>query len=92
MAQILSASTNEQSEQILCCYCNPTSRIQIIRIANIAHWYFERVVFPGQRLMFAAPPEAELEIHTAKLATAILSDRIACKRLRVLEGLSVNFV
>lgn len=72
------------SEQILCCYINSTSQIQIIRSNNTPNWYFERVVFPGQRLLFEAFSSAEIEIHTSMIATAILSDKIDCMRLRVL--------
>lgn len=74
---------SEQSEKILCCYVNATSKIQIARIANISNWYFERVVFPGQRLLFEALPNAQLEIHTGMTITAILSDQISCNHLRV---------
>lgn len=73
----------EYSKRILCCYINVTSKIQIARIANISNWYFERVVFPGQRLLFEALPNAQLEIHTGMMATAILSDQITCDHLRV---------
>src|SRR5919202_934048 len=59
--------------------------IQIARITNIANWYFERVVFPGQRLVFEAVPEALVEIHTGMMASAILSDTIPCDRLCVDE-------
>lgn len=69
------------SRQILCSYVNATSQIQIARIANVADWYFERVVFPGQHLLFEAPPEAQLEIYTGTIATAILSEKIRCDRL-----------
>ncbi len=57
--------------------------MQVVRITNIHNWYFERVVFPGQRLMFEALPEAQLEIHTGMMASAILSDTILCQRLVV---------
>lgn len=83
MAQILDSLPTEQPERILCCYVNATSKIQVARITNVPNWYFERVVFPGQRLMFEAIPEAQLEIHTGMMASAILSDTIPCERLRV---------
>lgn len=81
MAQILDPIVNNENESILCCYVNATNQIQIARIRNIPNWYFERVVFPGQRLVFEAFPEALLEIHTGMMATAILSDTIPCNRL-----------
>lgn len=83
MDQILHSLQTGQRRIILCCYVNATSRIQVVRIANVPNWYFERVVFPGQQLMFEAVPQALLEIHTAMMASAILSDTILCERLSV---------
>ncbi|MGL5060319.1 MAG: DUF1830 domain-containing protein [Microcoleus sp.] len=71
---------------MVCCYVNATNQIQIARIANIPNWYFERVVFPGQRLVFEAMSAAVLEIHTGMMASAILSDKIPCDRLQISEG------
>jgi hypothetical protein len=85
MAQILDSLPPEQSGKILCCYVNATSKIQVARITNIPNWYFERVVFPGQRLAFEAPRAAHLEIHTGMMASAILSDNIPCDRLVISE-------
>lgn len=85
MAQILDAIPHNENDAILCCYVNATSQIQIARITNISNWYFERVVFPGQRLVFEALPEALLEIHSGMMASAILSDTIPCKRLCLTE-------
>ena len=81
MAQILDPLPNDEQSHILCCYVNATSQIQIARITNIPNWYFERVVFPGQRLVFEAEPHAILEIHSGMMASAILSDTIPCTRL-----------
>jgi len=75
---------------ILCKYINATSKIQVVRITNIANWYFERVVFPGQRLVFEAMPNAQLEVHTGMMASAILVDTIPCDQLRVESELEDN--
>ncbi|OUC12777.1 MAG: hypothetical protein B0A82_20575 [Alkalinema sp. CACIAM 70d] len=83
MAQIFDPLPSETSARLVCCYLNATSQIQVVRITNIPKWYFERVVFPGQRLMFEALPEALLEIHTGMMASAILSDTIPCHKLCV---------
>ncbi|MCF4966270.1 DUF1830 domain-containing protein [Nostoc sp. CMAA1605] len=85
MAQILDPLPPEQLGKVLCCYINATSKIQVARITNIPNWYFERVVFPGQRLVFEAPLDAHMEIHTGMMASAILSDTIPCDRLAVIE-------
>ncbi|MBE9188546.1 DUF1830 domain-containing protein [Microcoleus sp. LEGE 07076] len=86
MAQILDPLPSDTDSKILCCYVNATSQIQIARISNIPNWYFERVVFPGQRLVFEAMSAAALEIHTGMMASAILSDKIPCDRLQINEG------
>jgi hypothetical protein len=91
MAQILDPLPPEQSGKILCCYVNATSKIQVARISNIPNWYFERVVFPGQRLVFEAPLESQMEIHTGMMASAILSDTIPCDRLIINEPSSSEF-
>lgn len=83
MAQILDPIPSDSSRQVLCCYVNATSKIQIARITNVPDWYFERVVFPGQRLIFETVPKALLEIHTGMMASAILSDTIPCERLTI---------
>jgi Domain of unknown function (DUF1830) len=88
MSQILDPVPSDRSDPIFCCYTNNSAQVQIARITNIDNWYFERVAFPGQRLIFEAPMNAYLEIHTGKMASAILSDRIPCIRLQIddLEG------
>lgn len=83
MTQILDPLPCDNQTHLLCCYVNATSQIQIARITNIPNWYFERVVFPGQRLVFEALPQALLEIHTGMMASAILSDTVPCTRLLV---------
>jgi hypothetical protein len=83
MAQIFDPVPTDRSDRIFCCYVNATSKIQIARISDVPNWYFERVVFPGQRLMFEAVPHAHLEIHSGAMASAILSDRIPCERLSI---------
>jgi hypothetical protein len=79
------------NNQILCYYANVSNQVQVVRIGNIPNWYFERVMFPGQRLMFEAAAEAVLEIHTGTVASAILSDKIPCYVLRVIEEVSSEF-
>jgi len=64
---------------LLCFYVNTTSRIQIIRLTNLDNFDWQRVVFPGQRLMFEAVPSALLEIKPAEVVTILIS----CTRLRI---------
>lgn len=90
MAQILDPVPFDESIHILCCYVNATSKIQIVRISNVANWYFERVVFPGQRLVFEATPQSLLEIHTGMMASSILSDKIPCERICIDDESSLS--
>ena len=85
--QPIDSLPKDYADQCLtCCYVNATSSIQVARISNIENWYFERVVFPGQRLLFEALPHAFLEIHTGMMASAILTDTIVCSSLSVGES------
>lgn len=77
------SSPSSQSKLIICCYINTTSNVQICRITNIPNWYLERVVFPGQRLVFEAPATGLLEIHTGTMISAILSEKILCEKLHM---------
>lgn len=91
MAQIFDPIPSDAKAHMLCCYVNATSKIQIVRITNIANWYFERVIFPGQRLVFEALPSAQLEVHCGMMASAILADTIPCDRLRIEAELETDF-
>jgi len=71
----------ESDDRILCSYINITDQIQVIRRINIPYINWERVVFPGECLMFEAVPMAQLEVHTSKTVTLLIS----CQQLRVKE-------
>ena len=86
MSQTLDPVPNEEKDRILCSYINLTNQIQVARITNVPNWYFERVVFPGQRLVFESLDFGILEIHTGMMSSAILSDSIPCRRLVVGES------
>ena len=83
MTQILDALPPDFPSKILCGYFNQTRQVQIVRIVNIPNWYFERVVFPRQHLLFEACSEAQLEIDTGAMSHGILLDTIGCDRLYI---------
>ncbi len=91
MTQILNRLPVKCGLHILCSYKNKTPTLQIIRITNIPNWYFERVVFPGELLLFEALPEAVLDIYISEEARPIwsaprsgsLRDRFLCDWLKV---------
>lgn len=76
------ASRKHQVKSI-CAYVNATSSVQVGRIANIPNWHFERVIFPGQRLIFEAPETGILEIYTGQWANVILAAKIACSKIKI---------
>jgi hypothetical protein len=92
MSQILDPVPESVHEKLVCCYVNSTNTIQIARITNVPNWYFERVVFPGQRLLFETLTGALLEIHTGMMASAILSDSIPCESLSINEQVESTLV
>lgn len=67
--------------KILCLYANPTSQFQIIRISNIPDYFFERTVIPTGQILFQTFIEAQIEIHTGMVVSAILSDVIPAEQL-----------
>jgi 3-hydroxymyristoyl/3-hydroxydecanoyl-(acyl carrier protein) dehydratase len=80
---------SEYSESILCFYANVTSQIQIARITNIPDWEFERIIFPGQRLLFESVLEAQLQIYTCMMGNTIFLNKINCNHLRVMKESAV---
>lgn len=85
MSSIFGSELDGLTDSILCFYINPTSQIQNVRITNIPSFYWERIVFPGQRLMFTAVMSAILEIHTSD-TTIAGSKQIPCHHLHIDEN------
>lgn len=83
MTQILDALPTQWSNKILCSYHNRSPDLQIARIANISNWYFERVIFPDDVLIFEAIAEAMLEIYETDGVSTLLSDHLPCEELRI---------
>jgi hypothetical protein len=79
----VSEAVKTRDVSVVCCYENVTPKLQVVRITNIPNWYFEKVVFPKQRLLFEAVPQASLEVYTGDIAQAILADHIPCDRLQI---------
>ncbi len=90
MTLTINSVNSDPSVKILCWYINVTNKVEIARITNIPNWYFERTVFPGERLLFEAQPEAELEVLRSAETDVIVCDRILCDRLQVEEVSTVD--
>lgn len=64
---------------ILCFYSNVTHNIQVLRLNTFESSTWERIIFPGERLMFEAQAQCKLEINTSEAGTLLIS----CQQLRV---------
>jgi hypothetical protein len=90
MIQTISSSGKSlninSSNRFLCSYTNVTRNLEIIRIKNIPNLYLERVIFPGERLMFEAVPEAQLEIQSNQTLSVV----VPCHQLSVTATGTLN--
>ncbi|MGB3509567.1 MAG: DUF1830 domain-containing protein [Microcoleaceae cyanobacterium] len=75
----------KQGQKVLCFYVNTTRQMQVVRISNIPSEQWEHVVFPGERFLFEAISEAELEIYQTLENGEIRCESLLCKRLQVNE-------
>lgn len=73
------------SQQKLCYFCNHTSEVLVGLITNIPGQRLEQVLFPGQRWMFWAIPEAVLAIYDSDDLTKAQVKQFTCEDLQVIE-------
>jgi hypothetical protein len=75
----------ERDTVSLCYYRNVTNQVQIIRVTPAIPQRVEKVIFPGEQMLFHALSEASLDIYT-NVATDLTSvERILCSQLQVIE-------
>jgi len=58
-----------------------STTLKLLELKNIPNWNFERVVFPGQRLLFESVLEAQLQIYTCMSGDEIILNIINCNYL-----------
>ena len=66
----------------LCRYVNPTDCIQAIRVVDNPESQLEKILSPGEHILFEAPLEASLEISSLTAGT-VQSECISCQLLKV---------
>ncbi len=82
----LTSLNSENYIQFLCFYINATDRLQKIRLTDISKAArFEKIVFPGQRILFEASLEFSLEVYTIAAGREVLLEILPCHALRVVE-------
>jgi sucrose-6-phosphate hydrolase SacC (GH32 family) len=77
----------DQKSWMLCYYKNESQTLQILTIDNVEDWYFERLVYPEERLAFEAPEMAQLQIHYQSVGEEQTIEIIPCYQIRVRYGL-----
>lgn len=66
-------------------YRNTTSQIQVIRVDRVVSQWVEKVVFPGEQMLFYSIPEAWFDVYNSTRTGLTLVRRIPCSQLQVLE-------
>ena len=75
---------SDLNNQKLYCYTNTASQIVIAKIRGLDNRHCERVVFPGEKFMFRADDNCDLEISRQTNA-GIIKDNISCSRLEMMD-------
>lgn len=68
----------------LCYYANPSADVQVLRIKASQNFYFEKVIFPQERLFFNAPRSSTLQVFNQGDSALSLST-IPCAQIQVRE-------
>ena len=85
MTQIFFPPKSEIEGQKLYCYVNNQNSMAIAKVRDLTDWHCERVVFPGEKFLFRANDDCNLEIsqHTNG---GIIKDFIPCSQLEVIDS------
>jgi len=57
---------NRQIASTLCHYRNATPQLQVARLFRQGSVFMERIIFPGDRWLYEANPNVELQIETKR--------------------------
>ena len=64
----------EQTSKILCCYFNPTDKIQIIKVLENQKPSLKKIVFPKQRVLFESSRKGKIEVYLQQNGQPILKN------------------
>lgn len=84
MEYSFNSTIDRLSDCIFCFYTNMNDRIQVIKITNIPNYYWEKTIFPRQRLIFEGTSSAFLEVYNSD-DTVNPSNIIHCQKLQITE-------
>ena len=66
-------------------YRNSTNQLQIIRVGQTNQQTLEKIIFPGELLMFHASPNSQLEIQSRTTNGLTVVECFPCAQLQVFE-------
>lgn len=75
--------STDSSQQVLCCYRNGRSQVQVAKLFVDSALCLERVIFPNEQFLFEASLDAVLEIVSQDSAGALSKESTPCSNLRV---------
>ena len=81
MTQIILPSNSSIDSQKLYCYTNKSEKTIISRLNGLEERHCERVIFPGERFLFKANDNCELEI-TQQTNIEFIKNTIPCLKLK----------
>lgn len=67
----------------LYCYLNSSHKMQLVRVKNLHRQKLEKIVFPRQRFLFEAIPDANLEVYIEQEGKEILQKTFSCHELQI---------
>lgn len=73
----------DNDNKILCCYTNNSINVVILRKPIIPGRYCERVVFPGERFLFIASKDSQIEVHKYNAHIGLVKETILCTKLAI---------
>jgi hypothetical protein len=77
---------------IFCHYGSSSPYVEIVKISYGCSFCLERTIYPLQQIFFDAPVDAVVEIYTCEFAVAVLSDRISCQELQIVQPSNVELI
>ena len=84
MTQLFFPPQSDVKQSKVYCYINNLTNIAIAKIRGLENRHCERVIFPGEKFLFMANDDCELEIYQ-QTNSGIIKDNIACSQLKVVE-------
>ena len=82
MTQIFFPPNLSSDSEELYCYTNSSGKVVIVKLKGLVSRHCERVVFPGEKFLFKANDDCELEI-SQQTNTGLINDIIPCLKLKV---------